>query len=46
MEIEVDEYVRLRNGEIGIFKGYNKSLKSPFNCKIQFRNTKNPKYYA
>ena len=44
--IRINEYVRLKNGKIGIFKGYNKSSESPFNCKIQFKNTKNPQYYT
>lgn len=46
-EIEVREYVRTKNGEIGIFDRYssrkeNSLYKSPFNCFIKIRNRKTP----
>ena len=47
MEIEVGEYVRTINGEIGIFDRYssrkeNSLYKSPFNCFIKIKNRKTP----
>ena len=43
--IEVNEYVRTKNGEIGIFDRYssrkeNSLYKSPFNCFIKIKNRK------
>lgn len=45
MDIEVNEYVRTKNGEIGIFDRYssrkeNSLYKSPFNCFIKIKNRK------
>ena len=45
--IEVNEYVRTKNGEIGIFDRYssrkeNSLYKSPFNCFIKLKNRKTP----
>lgn len=45
--IEVNEYVRTKDGKIGIFDRYSsrkeKSLyKSPFNCFIKIKNRKTP----
>lgn len=45
--IEVNEYVRTKNGEIGIFDRYssrkeNSLYKSPFNCFIKIKNRKTP----
>lgn len=47
MDIEVGEYVRTINGEIGIFDRYssrkeNSLYKSPFNCFIKIKNRKTP----
>lgn len=46
-DIKVNEYVRTKNGEIGIFDRYssrkeNSLYKSPFNCFIKIRNRKTP----
>lgn len=46
-EIEVGEYVRTKDGKIGIFDRYslrkeNSLYKSPFNCFIKIRNRKTP----
>ncbi len=43
--IEIGEYVKTKNGEIGIFDRYssrkeNSLYKSPFNCFIKVRNRK------
>ena len=45
--IEVNDYVRTKNGEIGIFDRYssrkeNSLYKSPFNCFIKIKNRKTP----
>ena len=45
--IEVGEYIRTKNGEIGVFDRYssrkeNSLYKSPFNCFIKIRNRKTP----
>ena len=45
--IEVNEYVRTKNGKIGIFDRYssrkeNSLYKSPFNCFIKIKNRKTP----
>lgn len=45
--IEVGEYVRTKNGEIGVFDRYssrkeNSLYKSLFNCFIKIRNRKTP----
>lgn len=45
--IEVNEYVRTKNGIIGIFDRYssrkeNSLYKSPFNCFIKIKNRKTP----
>lgn len=45
--IELNEYVRTKNGEIGIFDRYssrkeNSLYKSPFNCFIKIKNRKTP----
>lgn len=47
MKIEVGEYVRTKDGKIGIFDRYslrkeNSLYKSPFNCFIKIRNRKTP----
>ena len=47
IDIEVGEYVRTINGEIGIFDRYssrkeNSLYKSPFNCFIKIKNRKTP----
>ena len=44
-EIEVNEYVRTKDGKIGIFDRYssrkeNSLYKSPFNCFIKIKNRK------
>jgi hypothetical protein len=49
--IEVNEYVRTKNGEIGIFDRYssrkeNSLYKSPFNCFIKIKNRKTPLQYC
>ena len=46
-EIEVNEYVRTKDGIIGIFDRYssrkeNSLYKSPFNCFIKIKNRKTP----
>ena len=46
-KIEVNEYVRTKDGKIGIFDRYslrkeNSLYKSPFNCFIKIRNRKAP----
>ena len=46
-DIEVGEYVRTKDGKIGIFDRYssrkeNSLYKSPFNCFIKIRNRKTP----
>ena len=46
-KIEVNEYVRTKDGKIGIFDRYslrkeNSSYKSPFNCFIKIKNRKTP----
>lgn len=46
-EIDVGEYVRTKDGKIGIFDRYslrkeNSLYKSPFNCFIKIRNRKTP----
>lgn len=45
-EIQVGEYVRTRNGEIGIFKGYNANKKSQWKLRIEFQGVKTWKYCA
>lgn len=45
--IEVNEYVRTKDGKIGIFDRYssrkeNSLYKSPFNCFIKIKNRKTP----
>lgn len=45
--IEVNEYVRTKDGKIGIFDRYssrkeNSLYKSPFNCFIKIKNGKTP----
>ena len=47
MEICVGDYVRTKDGKIGIFDRYssrkeNSLYKSPFNCFIKLRNRKSP----
>ena len=42
--IEVGEYVRTKNGEIGIFRGYNANTKSQWKCRIEFQKIKTWKY--
>lgn len=44
-EIEINEYVRTKNGEIGIFKGYNNNRKSQWACKVKLPKMKFWKYY-
>lgn len=46
-KIDVGEYVRTKDGKIGIFDRYslrkeNSLYKSPFNCFIKIRNRKTP----
>ena len=46
-KISVNEYVRTKDGKIGIFDRYssrkeNSLYKSPFNCFIKIRNRKTP----
>ena len=46
-DIEAEEYVRTKNGKIGIFDRYssrkeNSLHKSPFNCFIKMQNRKTP----
>ena len=46
-KIEVNDYVRTKDGKIGIFDRYslrkeNSLYKSPFNCFIKLRNRKSP----
>ena len=45
-KIQVGEYVRTRNGEIGIFKGYNANKKSQWKLRIEFQRVKTWKYCA
>ena len=45
--IEVNEYVRTKDGKIGVFDRYssrkeNSLYKSPFNCFIKIKNRKTP----
>ena len=40
------EYIRTKNGEIGIFKGYNRNPKSQWSCKIKFKRIKTLQYYT
>ena len=46
MKIEVGEYVRTKNGEIAIFRGYNKKKASQWIYKLEFQKRKFPKYCA
>lgn len=41
----VGEYVRTKDGKIGIFKGYNNNRKSQWACKVELQNMKLWKYY-
>ena len=46
-KINIGEYVRTKNGAIGIFDRYssrkeNSLYKSPFNCFIKMKNRKTP----
>ena len=43
-KIEVEEYVRTKNGEIGKFKGYNNNPKSQWSCKLELQKVKTWKY--
>lgn len=45
-KIEVNEYVRTKDGEIGIFKGYNNNKKSQWSCKVKLPRMKFWKYYT
>ena len=42
----VNEYVRTKNGEIGIFKGYNNYKNSKWPCKVKLQGMKFWKYYT
>lgn len=44
-ELIVGEYVRTKDGKIGIFKGYNNNRKSQWACKVELQNMKLWKYY-
>lgn len=46
MYIEVGEYVRTKNGEIAIFRGYNERKTSQWIYKLEFQKKKFPKYCA
>lgn len=46
MDIQVGEYIRTINGEIGIFKGYNANSKSQWKHRIEFQKIKTWKYCA
>lgn len=45
-KIEINEYVRTKDGEIGIFKGYNNNKKSQWSCKVKLPRMKFWKYYT
>lgn len=44
-KIEVNEYVRINGGEIGIFKGYNNNKNSQWKYKVKLPKMKLWKYY-
>lgn len=44
-KIEVNEYVRTKGGEIGIFKGYNNNKNSQWKYKVKLPKMKLWKYY-
>ena len=44
-ELIVGEYVRTKDGKIGIFKGYNNNRKSQWACKVKLPKMKLWKYY-
>jgi hypothetical protein len=46
MNIEVGEYIRTKNGEIAIFRGYNERKASQWIYKLEFQKRKSPKYCA
>lgn len=46
IKIEINEYVRTKDGEIGIFKGYNNNRKSQWACKVKLPRMKFWKYYT
>lgn len=45
-DLIVGEYVRTKDGKIGIFKGYNNNRKSQWACKVELQGMKFWKYYA
>lgn len=45
-KIEINEYVRTKDGEIGIFKGYNNNKKSQWSYKVKLPRMKFWKYYT
>lgn len=45
-ELTVGEYVRTKDGKIGVFKGYNNNRKSQWACKVELQGMKFWKYYA
>lgn len=44
-DLIVGEYVRTKDGKIGIFKGYNNNRKSQWACKVELPEMKLWKYY-
>lgn len=44
-KIEINEYVRTKGGEIGIFKGYNNNKNSQWKYKVKLPKMKLWKYY-
>lgn len=44
-ELTAGEYVRTKDGKIGIFKGYNNNRKSQWACKVELPEMKLWKYY-
>lgn len=45
-KIEINEYVRTKDGEIGIFKGYNNNKNSQWKYKVKLPKMKLWKYYT
>lgn len=46
MHIEIGEYVKTKNGDIAIFRGYNERKASQWIYKLEFQKKKSPKYCA
>lgn len=44
-DLIIGEYVRTKDGKIGIFKGYNNNRKSQWACKVKLPKMKLWKYY-